>query len=181
MTDKDCPLCKNERWVSIVDRQEYTEARAAQVLAAKQLVFMRLRFVPCPECQPDGWYVKNKKGDMVLKAGNFLDALISAQNYPQYERLLHTHFYCWLRMHRPQMMTEIYSEGRYGLDERKIDKTVTDSYLVMTEEEKRRAANPVKAAVHTIPKEYSHGSERQAELERNAKQLKFMPDDDVPF
>ena len=182
MTDKDCPLCKNERWVSIVDRQEYSEEKAAQVLSSKQLVFMRLRYVPCPECEPDGWYVKNKKGDMVLKAGSFVDALVTAQNYPQYERLLHTHFFCWLRMYRPQMLAEIYNEGRYGLDERKVDRAVTDNYLVMSEADKRKAGNVVRSAIHEIKTEWNQGSERAAELERTSKQLRHLPDDDeVPF
>lgn len=178
----DCPLCQKERWIGVPDRRIYTEAKAAEFLRNKVMPFIRTVSIPCPECQPDGIFAKNKKGDMVIKHWPLQTYMDSIAHQPDLIRLVNTYLYCWFRMNRPNMLAETFNSGRYGLDIAQVDHSLTDSYLVMSEADKRKAGNVVKSAIHEIKTEWNQGSERAAELERTSKQLRHLPDDDeVPF
>ena len=182
MTDKDCPLCKNERWIGVADISYYAHGEAKEKLKTKRMIGVRTIAKPCPECEPDGFYGKNKNGEIALLNSPLIEYVKFLYDYPDALCLATTEFYLWLRRERPLLFDDVVKNNKYGFDFSLVNREVIDFYDEQIKKLKGRSIKSlVTAATHEIKNEWNQGSERAAEAERTAKQLRFMPDEDVPF
>ena len=135
-----CPFCHDSTWVTIPD-PGITERDAMGIITKKTMVFLHTICVPCPECQPDGGFIKNKDGTTKLAHQPFSFYLESDRS--QYVRLLSTYLFLWLRVNRPGMEREVFESGRFGLSIDNVDRAACDSYTVMSESDHRKASQGV--------------------------------------